>query len=58
MSWRSSDGRPRRFSRRAGCLIWLIAALALLILLASLFGGFHKGTKVTGAAGVTAVLAG
>ncbi len=39
------DGRPRR---RFGCLsmlVWLLAALVLLLVLALLFGGFQKGTK-------------
>jgi hypothetical protein len=31
--------------------------IVLLIVLASLFGGFHKGTKVTGSGAVTAALA-
>jgi hypothetical protein len=55
--WRSSDGQPRRFSRPVGCLLWLIALVVLLIVLASLFGGFQKGTKVGGATAVTAVTA-
>jgi hypothetical protein len=36
--------RPR--SRLAGCLIWILALIALLIILSLLFGGFRKGTKV------------
>lgn len=54
MSGRPSDGRPRRLGRRVGCLLWLIAVIVLLILLASLFGGFQKGTKVGGVDAVTA----
>lgn len=50
MSGRPSGGRPRRFSRPVGCLIWLIALIVLLIVLSVLFGGFQKGTKVNGAA--------
>jgi hypothetical protein len=32
-----------------GCLIWLVALIIILIVLALLFGGFTKGTKVSGA---------
>jgi len=52
-----SDGRQRRISRPIGCLLWLIAFVVLLLVLAELFGGFQKGTKVQGATAVTAVLA-
>ena len=45
MGWDRSRGRRRRFGRPVGCLLWLIALLALLILLSALFGGFQKGTK-------------
>jgi hypothetical protein len=37
----------RRRPRLIGCLIWLIALIVLLIVLALLFGGFRKGTKVS-----------
>jgi hypothetical protein len=37
--------------------VWLIGLIVLLIVLASLFGGFQTGTKVGGAAAVTAVAA-
>jgi hypothetical protein len=40
------DGRRR--PRLIGCLIWLIALIVILIVLSLLFGGFRKGTKVTG----------
>jgi hypothetical protein len=36
--------RPR--SRLAGCLLWILALIVLLIILSLLFGGFHKGTRV------------
>jgi hypothetical protein len=39
----------RRRPRLVGCLIWLIALVVILIVLALLFGGFTKGTKVSGA---------
>lgn len=42
------DGRRR--PRLVGCLIWLIALVVLLIVLSLLFGGFTKGTKVSGLA--------
>ena len=41
-------GRPRR-SRVIGCLLWLIAAIIILIVVSLLFGGFQKGTKAAGA---------
>lgn len=40
------DGRRR--PRLVGCLIWLIALIVILIVLSLLFGGFTKGTKVSG----------
>jgi hypothetical protein len=38
-------------------LLWLIAIIVLLIVLAMLFGGFQQGTKVGGARAVTAAAA-
>ena len=43
----SRERRPR--SRLAGCLVWIVALIALLIVLSLLFGGFRKGTKAAGA---------
>lgn len=40
----------RRRPRIIGCLIWLIALIVILIVLSLLFGGFTKGTKVSGPA--------
>jgi cytochrome c-type biogenesis protein CcmH/NrfF len=42
--------RRRRWprSRAAGCLLWAVLLIVLLILLALLFGGFQKGTKANG----------
>ena len=37
------ERRPR--TRLAGCLLWILALVALLIILSLLFGGFRKGTK-------------
>jgi type IV secretory pathway TrbL component len=42
--------RERRRPRLIGCLLWLIALVVILIVLSLLFGGFTKGTKVSGAA--------
>jgi hypothetical protein len=39
----------RRRPRLVGCLIWLIALIVILIAASLLFGGFTKGTKVSGA---------
>ena len=44
--WLSGRGERRPRSRLAGCLIWILALIALLIILSLLFGGFRKGTKV------------
>ena len=41
------EQRPR--SRLAGCLLWILVLVALLIVLSLLFGGFRKGTKAAGA---------
>lgn len=38
----------RRRPRVVGCLIWLIAVIVILIVASLLFGGFTKGTKVSG----------
>jgi hypothetical protein len=48
VSWGRDRGR-RRLGRPVGCLVWLIALLVLLIVLSALFGGFQKGTRVSGA---------
>jgi hypothetical protein len=37
------ERKPR--SRLAGCLLWILALVVLLIILSVLFGGFRKGTK-------------
>ena len=39
----------QRRPRLVGCLIWLIALIVVLIAASLLFGGFTKGTKVSGA---------
>lgn len=41
--------RERRRPMLVGCLLWLIALVVTLIVLSLLFGGFTKGTKVSGA---------
>jgi hypothetical protein len=40
---RERGHRPR--SRAAGCLLWLVLLIVILIVLSVLFGGFQKGTK-------------
>jgi hypothetical protein len=56
---RSLFGRPGRYearrrgrrwprSRAAGCLLWIVLLIAILIVLSVLFGGFQKGTKSNG----------
>jgi hypothetical protein len=44
----------RRRPWLVGCLIWFIALVVILIVLSLLFGGFTKGTKVSGAAPLVA----
>jgi hypothetical protein len=44
--WRR--GRTRG-SRRAGCLLWVVILLIVLVVLSLLFGGFQMGTKPGGA---------
>jgi hypothetical protein len=54
-NWRFQRGAEgRRMSRPVGCLIWLIVLLVLLIIAALMFGGFQKGTKYSGQAGLNA----
>ena len=48
---RADYGRRRRRwprSRAAGCLLWAVLLIVLLIVLSVLFGGFQKGTQVKG----------
>ncbi|HUA42906.1 MAG TPA: hypothetical protein VMA32_15125 [Streptosporangiaceae bacterium] len=35
-------------SRPVGCLVWLAVLILVLIVAALMFGGFQKGTKVSG----------
>lgn len=42
---RRRNGRSRRRIGCLGWLLWLAAALVLLLVLALLFGGWQKGTK-------------
>ena len=46
MSWGPSQ-KKHRLPGPAGCLIWLLALIVILLLLSVLFGGFQKGTKVS-----------
>jgi hypothetical protein len=43
---RSRPRRPR--GRLAGCLLWLVGLIIVLVILSLLFGGFQKGSKVNG----------
>ncbi len=47
LRWYGRREGPRR-PRLIGCLIWLIAIVVILIVMSLLFGGFTKGTKVSG----------
>jgi hypothetical protein len=48
--WRRKrgSGGPRRPRRLAGCLLWIVALIIVLVVVSLLFGGFQKGTKVGG----------
>ncbi len=49
--WRRGllGSRPRRpRGRLAGCLLWLLGLIIVLIVLSLLFGGFQKGSKASG----------
>jgi hypothetical protein len=37
-------------------MLWLLALIVVLLLIAALFGSFQKGTRVNGASYVTAVI--
>lgn len=40
-----SPGRKRRRIGRAGCLLWVLGLIIVVLVLSLLFGGFQKGTK-------------
>jgi hypothetical protein len=44
-------------SRPVGCLVWLVVLILVLIVAALMFGGFQKGTKVSGEPMLSAYLA-
>src|ERR1700733_10177370 len=46
--WQWPWRRRRRRRRAMGCLLWLLTLLAVLLVLALLFGGFQRGTKTGG----------
>ena len=46
---RRGNGLWRPRSRAAGCLLWVLGLIIVLVILSLLFGGFQKGTKVGGA---------
>jgi hypothetical protein len=49
--YRGPFRRDRRIQKRrlrpglAGCLLWILVLIAILLVLALLFGGFRKGTR-------------
>lgn len=45
LGWLLRRGERRPRSRLAGCLLWILALIVLLIVASLLFGGFRKGTK-------------
>jgi hypothetical protein len=45
---RTGPGTPRRPRRLSGCLLWIVALIIVLVVMSLLFGGFQKGTKVSG----------
>ena len=45
LGWLFRRREARSGSRLAGCLVWILALIALLVILSLLFGGFRKGTK-------------
>jgi hypothetical protein len=49
--WQWQWRRQHRRGRMLGCLLWLLTLAAVLLVLALLFGGFHRDTK-TGGLGV------
>jgi hypothetical protein len=50
MAWRVNrrTGRERPFRPRlGGCLLWFLILIAVLLVLAIVFGGFRKGTQTS-----------
>jgi hypothetical protein len=49
VSWSRRRRRPRRVRRRrlgrAGCLLWIVAAILIVLLASLVFGGFRLGSK-------------
>ena len=45
---RMRPGTPRRPRRLAGCLLWIVALIIVLVIMSLLFGGFQKGTRLGG----------
>ena len=41
-------GYGRRRARPAGCLLWLLILVGLLVILSLFFGSFQKGTRASG----------
>ena len=45
--YRARSGR--RMSRPVGCLVWVLALIIVLLILSAVFGGFQRGSRVSGA---------
>jgi hypothetical protein len=45
---REQPGGGRRLGWLAGCLLWLVLLVLILIVLSVLFGGFRLGTRAEG----------
>jgi ABC-type lipoprotein release transport system permease subunit len=54
--WQRSRRRWPR-SRAAGCLLWVVLLIVVLIVIAVAFGGFQKGTQNKGLGGGPAAVA-
>jgi len=46
--WQWQWRRQHRRRRTVGCMLWILTLVAVLVVLALLFGGFQRGHKVGG----------
>jgi hypothetical protein len=46
--WQWQWRRQHRRRRTIGCMLWILTLLAVLLVLALLFGGFQRGHKIGG----------
>jgi len=51
-SWRGRRRGDGQRSRAKGCLLLVLLVIVVLIILSMMFGGFQKGTKSSGSAGL------